>query len=428
MDVERTTIHRLSSQLAFHGGGSSKRDWNYADRVSHYTKVLACAVTPYTPPSDLPTSNSPSEDFISVALADQTTICGIFDGHNGTNTSSVISLSLPTAILQALDHLFVSTVTDTSEEHAELGSAPAPTRPSDEAIDKAIKDAFLAVDHSIVNEALQEALSGKLSADTIRTLGAAQAGSCALLSLYEHETKQLRVAVTGDSRAVLGRRVKDASGKESYEVHVLSQDQNGYNPAEVARISAEHPGETVAEKGRVMGWGMSRAFGDAMTKWTLEDQERVRNECMGDRSYANIKTPPYFTAEPEITKTQIQKGDFLIMASDGLWECLTNEEAVGLVGLWLQKNKVTRNYRGPVTHDSRSPVEPNAKPVERVELPVVLKEDNTSRYPSWRAVKRFLNVDDNSSVHLARNALGGANRDLTGALLALTPPRARRFR
>jgi pyruvate dehydrogenase phosphatase len=363
-----------------------------------------------------------------VALADHATVCGIFDGHNGLGTSSVISLSLPTAVLQALDHLFGTTVADSSEEHAELGSSPKPARPSDEAIDKAIKDAFLAVDHTIVNESLQHALSGKLNADTIRILGAAQSGSCALLSFYEHETRQLRVAVTGDSRAVLGRRVTDKSGKESFEVHALSVDQNAHNPAEVARISAEHAGEMVVEKGRVMGWGMSRAFGDAMTKWSLEDQEKLKAEYLGDRSYANIKTPPYFTAEPEITTTKVQKGDFLIMASDGLWECLTSEEAVGLVGLWLQKNKLTRERRRPLTHNSSRPVEPNAKPVERDELPVILKEDDTTRYRYWRTVKRFLNVDDNASVHLARNALGGANRDLTGALLALTPPRARRFR
>ncbi|KAF9460903.1 phosphatase 2C-like domain-containing protein [Collybia nuda] len=389
------------------------------------------------------------------------TLCGIFDGHNGPSTSSILSLSLPTAVLQALDHLFSSS-TSLSEhdpslspseqgqdheslehsEHSELGSPPTPTRPSDASIDRAIKSAFLAVDKSLITDSLHAALSHPTprSAHTTRTLAPALSGSCALLSIFEPATRQLRVALTGDSRAVLGRRIVDPStGKERYEVHVLSEDQNGYNPKEVERMSAAHPGETVSEKGRVMGWGMSRAFGDALTKWSLEDQERVRKECLGDRSYSNIKTPPYFSAEPEITTTQVREGDFLVMASDGLWESLTNAEAVGLVGVWLRENKVSRK-RGASTSNSfmqgsnsgvgeREVVRPGAKPIERDDLPVELEaQDKTVRYRSWRAEKKFLNVDDNVAVHLARNALGGADRELTGALLALTPPRARRFR
>jgi len=31
------------------------------------------------------------------------------------------------------------------------------------------------------------------------------------------------------------------------------------------------------------------------------------------------------------------RGDFLVLASDGLWESLTNEEVVGLVGKWLEE-------------------------------------------------------------------------------------------
>ena len=66
---------------------------------------------------------------------------------------------------------------------------------------------------------------------------------------------------------------------------------------------------------------------------------------------------------------------------------------------------------------------------ERTDLPVTLiKPDETGMYNRWRATKRFVNIDGNSAVHLARNALGGADRDLTGALLRLRPPRSRRYR
>ena len=32
-----------------------------------------------------------------------------------------------------------------------------------------------------------------------------------------------------------------------------------------------------------------------------------------------------------------EEGGFLVLASDGLWESLTNEEVVGLVGKWLEE-------------------------------------------------------------------------------------------
>lgn len=66
---------------------------------------------------------------------------------------------------------------------------------------------------------------------------------------------------------------------------------------------------------------------------------------------------------------------------------------------------------------------------ERTDLPVTsLKSDETQMYKWWQATKRFLNINANAAVHLTRSALGNADRDLTGALLRLSPPRSRRYR
>ncbi len=62
------------------------------------------------------------------------------------------------------------------------------------------------------------------------------------------------------------------------------------------------------------------------------------------------------------------------------------------------------------------------------ELPVVVKEDKSVFYRYWRAQKRFMNKDRSPAGHLARNALGGADTDLTEALLSMAMPRSRRFR
>ena len=92
-----------------------------------------------------------------------------------------------------------------------------------------------------------------------------------------------------------------------------SQDQNAYNPADDARMSALHPGEKIMDNRRVLGWGMSRAFGDAAYKCSREIQQRLHEEFLGDRVRENVKTPPYFTAEPEITTTEVQPGDFVVL-------------------------------------------------------------------------------------------------------------------
>lgn len=80
----------------------------------------------------------------------------------------------------------------------------------------------------------------------------ASAGSCALLALYDSANNILRVANTGDSRAVLGRWDVAIN---CYVTEPLSVDQTGYSKGEVARLEREHPGEQVVgpETGRVHG-------------------------------------------------------------------------------------------------------------------------------------------------------------------------------
>ncbi|KAJ3553410.1 hypothetical protein NM688_g3632 [Phlebia brevispora] len=105
------------------------------------------------------------------------------------------------------------------------------------------------------------------------------------------------------------------------------------------------------------------------------------------------------------------------MASDGLWEALTSEEAVGLVGWWLDNRTITG-----------SAPEKEAPTILPKDLPINTDyEDKTSRYKQWNVEKRFTDVDRNAGTHLVRNAMGGANRDLTSALLSMRAPRSRSY-
>jgi pyruvate dehydrogenase phosphatase len=52
------------------------------------------------------------------------------------------------------------------------------------------------------------------------------------------------------------------------------------------------------------------------------------------------------TAEPEITSVRIQPGDFIVLASKGLFECLNSEEVIGLVGVWVEERRREREKGG----------------------------------------------------------------------------------
>lgn len=362
-------------------------------------------------------SANPSEDDHAEAVlpvpTGSWTFFAVLDGHSGWETSAWLRNNLIPASVGALVDLYHSFKRSNSTEEPQ---------PPPESISQTLKQTFRQLDDDIVHEPLERVFrSLNPRTDAVNLLAPAHAGSCALLAFYDSYSRLLHVALTGDSRAVLGRRVVSDSGNVSYEVHVLSMDQNGNNLAEEARLNAEHPGETVVKNGRVLGMGMSRAFGDARYKWDRAIQMKLKEACMGRSVLRDIKTPPYLTAEPEVTSFEVQPGDFLILATDGLWEALTNDDAVGLVGWW-------RNSEQPSGVARSGPLRPAELPVIRKELSTdELSSYHSVRYGQWGAKKSFIRRDENAATHLIRNAIGGADKDLVTSILSMRPPRARTY-
>ncbi|KAJ7221439.1 phosphatase 2C-like domain-containing protein [Mycena pura] len=363
-------------------------------------------------------ANFPCEDHLSSLFINPFawSFWSVYDGHVGP---------------QAARHLDTHLLPNLVEKLADLYTQKK--NPEKDSIHSIIKNVFLDLDDEMVNKSAQflrdQPEGAPIKSMAASVLQAALSGSCALVAFYEANLRRLHVSVVGDSRAVLGRRRQTADGKTVYDVRVLSVDQTAKNPAEVARVTAAHPDEPQladTQRGRFLGWGITRAFGNGVMKWSRELQTWMADNVLGDRPRETCKTPPYFTAEPEITTTDVQPGDFMIMASDGLWDCLSNEEAVGLVGLWLERkgNSNSSNSFWDAGLDFFS--EENV--VDRGELPVELKDEVTHYRRSWNAQKQFVNVDLNVARHLARNALGGASKDLHVALMSTPAPRARHIR
>ena len=350
-------------------------------------------------------SNSPCEDrfihgrFLSPrGDGSQWMAWAVFDGHAGWQTSDLLEKQLLPFVRHGLDQ---------AKAAMDGGSAAV------EAVQRAVTRAFVSLDDAIIKTALDTAQSAEPLQDKVRRLTPGYAGSCALLSIYDPVSSVLHVACTGDSRAVLGRKRADGT----WEAIALSVDQTGRNTDEVARLSGEHPGEeNIVKDGRVLGIAVSRAFGDGRWKWPVELQQDLRRRFYGPApltpSY-DVRTPPYLTAEPVMTATKIDPGKptFLIMATDGMWDRLSNQQAVELVGKWLESDGSDKGGTNP------------GSTREQFDFSQ-LRNGVNPRFVEGRTTIQ----DNNAAVHLMRNSLGGNHHELVAARLAFDAPFSRRLR
>ncbi|KAL4450727.1 hypothetical protein ABPG77_001083 [Micractinium sp. CCAP 211/92] len=151
-----------------------------------------------------------------------------------------------------------------------------------------------------VEEAVEEVATPEKGDDDYLGPSAGCTAVCAVVRGGE-----LFVANAGDSRCVLSRAGRAVA---------MTQDHKPMDTDEYARIMKA--GGFVAD-GRVNGsLNLSRALGDLEYKQTKElgpEEQMV-------------------TALPEIRRETLQPGDeFLILACDGIWDVLTNQEAVDFV-------------------------------------------------------------------------------------------------
>jgi pyruvate dehydrogenase phosphatase len=327
----------------------------------------------------------------------------VFDGHAGWQTADLLEKQLLPCVRDGLGQVMPASLFKEDSEAVEV-------------VQRAVVKAFVDLDDSIIKTALATTQSKEPLQDKVKKLTPGYAGSCALLSLYDPVTSTVHVACTGDSRAVLGQKRPDGT----WEAIPLSVDQTGSNEDEVARLKMEHPGEEKIVDGpekRILGLMVSRAFGDGRWKWPLELQADLKQRFYGPSLLSlryPLQTPPYLTAEPAMTATKIDpsKPSFLIMATDGMWDCLSNQQAVDLVGKWLDSDKAERRRnRGELTDYEPFDFGQFRKGVD------------------WRFVEGRTTVqDDNAAVHLMRNSLGGNHHELIASRLAYGSPFSRNVR
>lgn len=104
----------------------------------------------------------------------------------------------------------------------------------------------------------------------------------------------------------------------------------------------------------------------------------------------------------------------MILATDGLWDELSSEEVVALVGGYFS------GLKGTISKSSLQELVPTA-----AGSPTVQGKEHTRR-KAQRGSWAF--VDDNVSAHLIRNALGGGDEDKLRKILSIPAPYSRPWR
>ncbi|KAJ1413012.1 hypothetical protein SESBI_19940 [Sesbania bispinosa] len=223
------------------------------------------------------------------------TFVGVYDGHGGPETSRYIC-----------DHLFQHLKRFASEQKS--------------------------MSVEVIRKAYQATEEGFLSVVTKlwpMNPQIAAVGSCCLVGVICGGI--LYIANLGDSRAVLGRVVRatgevlaiQLSSEHNVAIESVRQEMHSLHPDDSKIVVLKHNVWRV--KGLIQ---VSRSIGDVYLKKAEFNKEPLYAKFRLRETFKR----PILSSDPSISIHELQQHDqFLIFASDGLWEHLSNQDAVDIV-------------------------------------------------------------------------------------------------
>ncbi len=242
-------------------------------------------------------------------------VFGVFDGHGGKEISQfvsnhftqelIINKNIPDNMSQALKETFIKMdeIMQNSESVEEIKKYARLSKEQDEIQSKSEpQNSQMALISQLIPPKDPEA-----NDIFMRT------GCTACVMSIDETNKKIYFANAGDSRVVL---CKDGVAEPKSEDHKPEMD------SEKTRI---YKADGWISDGRVKGnLNLTRGFGDLEYKQNknLKPEEQM------------------ITANPDITVVDFSKDmDFVIIGCDGIWDCLTNQEACDFVSKRLKENK-----------------------------------------------------------------------------------------
>lgn len=236
-------------------------------------------------------SNEPNED--AMFVSEDGRFFGVIDGHGGAECSAFLRDNIqqefgrfltPTSDLDDLTAVF-------------FGSSVAKARavPTEESLVKCLAEMERLY-------ALKE--------------GSHRCGACVCVSYVEGDS--IVTANVGDCKAVLAR-----SRQDYYTSIPMTEEHNTNNPREVAACR-------------------QRAGQDAVRSHPDEGLDaplRVDAKLLVTRSIGDTELKPtYIHAEPQVTRHRSQRNDFVVLASDGIWDHLSPETVVNQISKFARQH------------------------------------------------------------------------------------------
>ncbi|KAJ8538331.1 hypothetical protein K7X08_014871 [Anisodus acutangulus] len=223
------------------------------------------------------------------------TFVGVYDGHGGPETPRFVNNTL------------FSNLKKFATEHQEISA-------------DVIRKAFLTTEEEFLSLVKQQWFEKPQLASV---------GTCCLAGVICNGL--LYIANAGDSRVVLGRAEKAARGVTAIQ---LSIEHNASNESVRDELRSLHPEDSQIVLLKHKVWRVkgiiqvSRSIGDAYLKRAEFNQAPLLAKFRLPESFSK----PILSAEPSIFIHRLtSKDQFLIFGSDGLWEHLSNQEAVDIV-------------------------------------------------------------------------------------------------
>ena len=314
----------MASYLHLRKQESFNRSWTHCDALSvplQDPSVIASSSSSFGSYATYP-ANNPSEDRAVLYEEGGYRMATVFDGHGGWKVSEYASKTLVPLVLKKMSKLRSNQLLD------------------DVMVDDIVLSSFQEIENAYISSVEQAYQEG--------TGSVANVGSC--VGMVMKKGNRLTVANAGDCRTVLGSEI--ISGGHKYVATRLSRDHNARVPLEVTMLKRQHPGEedqvvrchkhnpsACYVKGRLQ---LTRSLGDLYLKHHRFNAKEGLPRSMG-RRIPDPYTPPYVSAVPDMTHVRLDPNHdrFVIVASDGVWDFLSDEEAVAIVGECIRQQPPT---------------------------------------------------------------------------------------
>lgn len=237
-------------------------------------------------------------------LFEQIHFFGVFDGHGGADAAHHCQETMHERLKEAI----IASCPRSAMEQVVAASGKDKKDTNFDALDDTT---FSELEASLCSsEAFSNALARafKVTDEEFAKLNGAEeelslVGTTAVVTLLSSQS--IYVANAGDSRAVLLRNGKAVA---------LTDDHKAAREDETARVEAAG--------GQILFWNGVRVMGLLAV-----------SRAIGDHSLR-----PYVIADPEVTVMNRHPGDeLMVMASDGLWDVITNQEACSLAKKCLMR-------------------------------------------------------------------------------------------